>query len=559
MDGLTDAQVLELVCSEEYDQSHLFPAGQSEDVTGQLIAQLRGFDKSYPGGVINYIRRARKLLQDSAADVNPFEGFQPSIPAGESVAVDAAHLDNFMELERLGMAEMAKCTFVLVAGGLGERLGYSSIKVGLPVELVTGTVYLQLYIEYIRAYSQRAGADLPLAIMTSDDTHTRTVELLEQNHYFGMNRALITIMKQEKVPALIDNRARFALEKGLISAKPHGHGDVHTLLYQYGLPQKWVAEGRKWVFFFQDTNALAFTVLPSLLGVSARNRFEMNFLTFMRFPREAVGGIMKLTRGEENMTINVEYNQIEALLKSSGWHKEGDASNGTLGLGTADLAQYSPFPGNSNTLVFSLPEYLQTLERTGGAMPEFVNPKYADATKTLFKSATRLECMMQDYPKLLASGARIGFTQYDRWVCFSAVKNNLVDAAVKSQQGLPPQCAGTGEAEYYSTTCRLMQLLGVEVGPDSDTKSFAGITYNFYPKVVIKPSFACTLYELKERIRGRWRIAPQACLVLEGRSTQFTDLVVEGVLRCGDSAPYYVPVEPSDPEYVQIRGFKLHN
>jgi UDP-sugar pyrophosphorylase len=366
-------------------------------------------------------------------------------------------------------------------------------------------------------------------------------------------------MKQEKVPALIDNRARFALEKGLISAKPHGHGDVHTLLYQYGLPQKWVAEGRKWVFFFQDTNALAFMVLPSLLGVSARNRFEMNFLTFMRFPREAVGGIMKLTRGEENMTINVEYNQIEALLKSSGWHAEGDASNGTLGLGTPDLAQYSPFPGNSNTLVFSLPEYLQTLERTGGAMPEFVNPKYADATKTVFKSATRLECMMQDYPKLLSSGARIGFTQYDRWVCFSAVKNNLADAAVKSKQGLPPQCAGTGEAEYYSTTCRLLQLLGVEVGPDSDTKSFAGITYNFYPKVIVKPSFACTLYEMRERIRGHWRIAPQACLVLAGRSTQFTDLVVEGVLRCGDSAPHYVPVEPSDPEYLQIRGFKLHN
>ena len=557
MEGLTDAQVLDLVRSEEYDQGHLFPADQSAEVTGQLIAQLRGFDKSYPGGIINYIRRARKLLQDSASDTNSFEGFQPSIPAGESVAVDAAHLDNLFELERLGMEEVAKCTFVLVAGGLGERLGYSSIKVGLPVELVTNTCYLQLYIEFILAYSQRCGRDLPLAIMTSDDTHSRTIELLEGNHYFGINPALVTIMKQEKVPALIDNRARFALENGLISAKPHGHGDVHTLLYQHGLPQKWVSEGRKWVFFFQDTNALAFTVLPSLLGVSARNHFEMNFLTFMRFPREAVGGIMKLTKGEETMTINVEYNQIESLLKSSGWHKDGDVSNGVLGLGTPDLAQYSPFPGNSNTLVFSLPEYLQTLERTGGAMPEFVNPKYADATKTLFKSATRLECMMQDYPKLLTSAARIGFTQYDRWVCFSAVKNNLADATAKAKQGLPPQCAGTGEAELFATTCRLLQLLGVEVGPDPETKTFAGIPYNFFPKVVIKPSFACSLFELKERIKGHWRIAPSACVVLEGRSTQFADLTVTGTFRCCDCSPAYVPVVPSDPEYLQIRGYKL--
>ena len=28
-------------------------------------------------------------------------------------------------------------------------------------------------------------------------------------------------------------------------------------------------------------------------------------------------------------------------------------------------------------------------------MPEFVNPKYADAERTTFKKATRLECMMQ--------------------------------------------------------------------------------------------------------------------------------------------------------------------
>jgi UDP-sugar pyrophosphorylase len=28
-------------------------------------------------------------------------------------------------------------------------------------------------------------------------------------------------------------------------------------------------------------------------------------------------------------------------------------------------------------------------------VPEFVNPKYADAAKTKFKSPTRLECMMQ--------------------------------------------------------------------------------------------------------------------------------------------------------------------
>lgn len=41
---------------------------------------------------------------------------------------------------------------------------------------------------------------------------------------------------------------------------------------------------------------------------------------------------------------------------------------------------------------------------------EFINPKYADATRTKFKSSTRLECMMQDYPKLLKAENKVGFT-----------------------------------------------------------------------------------------------------------------------------------------------------
>ena len=40
------------------------------------------------------------------------------------------------------------------------------------------------------------------------------------------------------------------------------------------------------------------------------------------------------------------------------------------------------------------------VEASGGAVPEFVNPKYTDGTKTAFKSPTRLECMMQEFPRL---------------------------------------------------------------------------------------------------------------------------------------------------------------
>ena len=70
-------------------------------------------------------------------------------------------------------------------------------------------------------------------------------------------------------------------------------------------------------FPIQDTNALVFRALPSALGVSVKNNFEMNSITVPRRPGEAVGGICTLKSDEKTITINVEYNQLDPLLRST--------------------------------------------------------------------------------------------------------------------------------------------------------------------------------------------------------------------------------------------------
>lgn len=54
------------------------------------------------------------------------------------------------------------------------------------------------------------------------------------------------------VPALIDNNAKIDLNKDgdAIVTKPHGHGDIHSLLYSSGLAKQWRDDGLKWMFFF---------------------------------------------------------------------------------------------------------------------------------------------------------------------------------------------------------------------------------------------------------------------------------------------------------------------
>jgi hypothetical protein len=55
---------------------------------------------------------------------------------------------------------------------------------------------------YAFVLQAKAGKALPLAIMTSDDTHQRTLQLLEGHAYFGATPEQVTLIKQEKVACL---------------------------------------------------------------------------------------------------------------------------------------------------------------------------------------------------------------------------------------------------------------------------------------------------------------------------------------------------------------------
>jgi UDP-sugar pyrophosphorylase len=195
-------------------------------------------------------------------------------------------------------------------------------------------------------------------------------------------------------------------------------------------------------------------VLPSILGVSRKNNWQMNSVCVPRRPGEAMGAICKLVKedGSGEMIINVEYNQLDSLLKAK-FNPEGDVAN---------EQGYSSFPGNTNTLLFKIPEYVQNLTKTGGVIPEFVNPKYANAERTLFKAPTRLECMMQDYPKLLEGGsAQVGFTMYDTWYCFSPAKNNVNDAKNCVAKGLPSFGAAQAEWDFYNWSNKMLEVCEV--------------------------------------------------------------------------------------------------
>jgi len=289
----------------------------------------------------------------------------------------------------------------------------------------------------------------------------------------------------------------------------------------------------KWVVFFQDTNALMFRSLPAVLGTSARHNLAMNSVCVPRKAGEAIGAIMTLRdgAGQEKM-VNVEYNQIDPLLK---------AQAGASGAGDADLPStgFSKYPGSINQIVLGTAAYARQLARTGGAVPEFVNPKYVPGTaNTQFKKPTRLESMMQDAALTFGDdGESVSFTRISapgvgQRAIFSPVKNSLKEAAAKSAKGLPPHSAASGEHDVFRANADALRLVGASLAWEEQQLHFGGVSFAAGAHVVLSPSFAPTLAVLKSRFSSPARVSVtrRSTLVVEGAGVTVDALELDGVL-----------------------------
>lgn len=580
-----------------------------------LLTQLLQFDAWFPGGLENYLTTACRLSnlpvpEGDTTSREPESGWDhwtPSVPReqdGAACSLPSLDAALFQELETVGLAHAQTCAFVVVAGGLGERLGYQDIKLKLPIETITHTSYLEAYIRHIRTLqdiaskARGAAVRLPLAIMTSEATHDRTLAFLEQHAFFGMDRDQLTLLRQDKVPCLMLNASaqlQLVLEPAKSHAqrslmmKPHGHGDVHTLLLHSGLAAKWRASGTRHVHFFQDTNFLILNSFLPALGATIRFDWQFTFTTVFRKAKDASGGVVQFTNpreADDRALFNVEYHELDDFLRhrTADAFPDGDVNDPETG--------YSSFPGNINHFIVALDTYLQVLETSGGAVPEVFNPKYAEGSKTKWKSPARLECMMQDFPKLLVQTTHqdgketaiktgkspIGLVQFPPPLVYSPCKNDAVSASDKARNGIPPQCASSAEHDLFANNCAKLQALGVAIDPSVEKPaSWLDIPATWSgPKVCFDSTFAPCQSILASRFPSPSEIhlTNRSVLVINGSSVTIHTLRLDGALHIqacegatveiralhvANAGYEYEPVDPNHCEdpVIAMRGYRL--
>lgn len=97
---------------------------------------------------------------------------------------------------------------LLLAGGMGTRLGSSQPKGMFPLELPSGSTLFHIQAHRIRRVQQRAQevtgrtGIIPWYIMTSGATMEATEDFFKDNDYFGLDPRHIFFFEQGQIPAL---------------------------------------------------------------------------------------------------------------------------------------------------------------------------------------------------------------------------------------------------------------------------------------------------------------------------------------------------------------------
>lgn len=464
-----------------------------------LQSYIQKFELEYPGGVSTYSNKIRELLQKEK-DLNPIEIKYPS---------NVVHLEwgqQFEQFENSVSQKLYEVGFVLVAGGMGERLGFPGIKLSITIDLITGKSFLEYYLDYLKSFSLLCKKKMQLLIMTSAQNDAQTKEFIQMrniNHKYYDYVEISFVIQDLPMPSIKNAQGDFQYlydnkNNLMIEGKPHGHGDVHLLIKNSKILETWKSKGVKAVLFFQDTNPLSLPNTPALYGIFTQEKFKFMFSSIKRKKDEAVG---VLVEDKDGKVFNMEYN-IFGKLPIAKSEKE--------------------FAGNVNLFVIELEEYQRILgKENGGLAQEFINVKKNPITGDVLKTF-RLECLMQDISKDVEG--KIGVVEQDRSFNFTTTKNNLETGKNSQQKGINSETILECENDVYARNCRLLSYLGVNfeqsklfnisVNPNepnilnvfNEKTNVNGIRVTDCPKISIDIELQPTIFTLRQNLTNKFSI-----------------------------------------------------
>ena len=155
---------------------------------------------------------------------------------------------------------------VLLAGGQGSRLGFEHPKGMFNIGVEHELFIFECLINNLLDVTKKAGAWVPLFIMTSVDNNKETREFFEQHNYFGYSSDNVFFFVQEQLPTVDTNGKLMLSGNGTISTAPNGNGGWYASMAKTGM-LKVVQEAKiEWLNVFAVDNVLQRIADPCFIG-----------------------------------------------------------------------------------------------------------------------------------------------------------------------------------------------------------------------------------------------------------------------------------------------------
>lgn len=285
----------------------------------QAVAKLAGAGQEHVLKYYEELSSEQKellLKQIESADFSPLaslEGGKHENVRGTITPLGVMQLPQIKEREaefrKIGLDAIrkGKVGAVLLAGGMGTRLGSDDPKGMYNIGLTKDVYIFQRLIENLMEVVKEAGAFIPLYVMTSDKNHEATVKFLKEHDYFGYRKEAVTFFMQEMAPACDYEGKVYLEEKWKMSTSPNGNGGWYTSMHKWGVAQKAMADGVEWLNVFAVDNVLQRIADPCFVGAVISNQCEVGEKVVRKCAPDEKIGVVCLEDGRPSI---VEYYEL---------------------------------------------------------------------------------------------------------------------------------------------------------------------------------------------------------------------------------------------------------
>lgn len=285
---------------------------------------LNGFDSLPDATKESFLKQIENINWSDIEIINNKEAGSErgtfSVPPAISIAEIQKDKQKYQEVG-LDSIKKGELGLVLLAGGMGTRLGFDKPKGCFNVGLTKELYIFECLINNIMDVVKQAGVYIPLYIMTSEKNDECTRSFFAEHNYFGYDKDYVFFFIQDMACAVDYNGKLLLEEKGRLATSPNGNGGWYTSMLKAGLEKDMTARGVKWLNIFAVDNVLQRIADPVFLGATIAGNYQSGSKVVRKVEPQERMGLLCLEDGKPSI---VEYYEMSKEMS------EARADDGSL-------------------------------------------------------------------------------------------------------------------------------------------------------------------------------------------------------------------------------------